>query len=274
MKGIDRDPRPRLTANDPAMRVSFAPASDRAAAINAAVAIFRREGVVVLDDLIDPALLKRCRRQIEERADGWDVPNRERHLGSFPGRHTANLVIDGAIAEPDIFASPILRALDKIILGPDCVLESFGLLVSLPGAPDQERHFDGLLFEEAELDALLPAAAISIAVPLVQLDEQTGTTAFWRRSHRRHYQGGPPDFAPLVPVGSALLWDFRSVHSGRANHSDLPRPVLFSVHSRDWWMEPKREWAIHYRKLMISRRVHELFDKPMRDFTVRAELTD
>ena len=274
VKGIDLNPGPRLTGDARQMRVSFASGADRTEAVRQAVALLRREGVVVLDDFVDPGLLERCGREIEERFPGWDQPDRERHIGSYPGRHTASLVIDGALADPAIFASPVLREIDQAILGPDNVLESFGLLVSIPGAPDQGRHFDGLLFKENNLDPLLPAVALSIAIPLVRLDEVSGSTAFWRRSHRQPYPGGPPDFAPLLPVGSALVWDFRLIHSGRANLGPTPRPVLFAVHSRDWWMEPKREWASRYRKLQIAKNMHESFDKPMRDFTVRAELVD
>lgn len=274
MKGIDLEPGPRLTADAPEMRVSLAPGVDRAAAIAEAIAILRREGVVVLENLVDPDLLTRCREQIVARHPGWDKPDRAQHLGSYPGRHTAHLTIDGVLAEPAVFAAPALREIDNAILGPDNVLESFGLLVSVPGAPDQGRHFDGLLFEETNLDPLLPAVALSVAIPLVELDEVSGTTAFWRGSHRRPYPGGPPDFAPQVPVGSALVWDFRVIHSGRGNRGDAPRPILFAVHSRDWWMEPKREWATGYRKLAIARAVHDRFDKPMRDFAVRAELVD
>ena len=274
MKGVDLDPGPRLTGDDPGMRVSFGPGADRIEAVTRVIAILRREGVVVLDDFIDPALLDSCRHEIAERHPCWDRPDRERHLGSYPGRHTAALVIDGALADLAILAPPVLREVGQAVLGPDNVLESFGLLVAIAGAPDQGRHFDGLLFEETNLDPLLPAVAISVAIPLVKLDEVTGTTAFWRGSHRKPYPGGPPDFVPLVPVGSALVWDFRMIHSGRANLGPAPRPVLFSVHGRDWWMEPKREWALRYNKLQIARAVHDRFDQSMRDFTVRADLID
>ena len=146
--------------------------------------------------------------------------------------------------------------------------------MSLPGAPNQGRHFDGLLFCETKFDFVLPAVAISISLPLVHLDEVTGTTAFWRGSHRRHDMTGPPDFAPVVPVGSALVWDFRVLHSGRGNLSGAPRPILFSVHSREWWKEPDRSKSFRYRKLQVARAVHAAFDRPMRDFTVRADIVD
>jgi len=274
MKGVDLDPGPRITPDAPEMRVSFGPGIDRAEAVRQAVAVLRREGVVVLDQLVDPALLEACRHEIIERDPDYARPDRARNLGTYPGRHTAPLVIDGVLADPELFAPSVVRQIARSVLGPAYVLESFGLLVSVPGSPDQLRHVDGLLYEETNLDKVLPAAAFSVAMPLVRLDEVSGTTAFWRRSHREAYVQGPPDFAPVVEPGSVLVWDFRLIHGGRSNHGDVPRPVLFAVHSRDWWMQPMREWSFRYRKLQVARAVHEKFDKPMRDFTVRAQIVD
>ena len=274
MKGVDLDPGPRLTPDDPEMRVSFAAGAEQADALDRAEAILRREGVVVLDHVVDPAHLDACRAHIVAKDADYDKPDRARNLGTYPGRHTAPLVIAGPLADPAVFAPDAVRALDERLLGPDNVLESFGLLVSIPGAPDQGRHYDGLLFEENNLDRVLPAVALSVAMPLVRLDEISGTTAFWRRSHRDRYVEGPPDFAPLLPVGSAVIWDFRTIHSGRGNRGEAARPILFAVHSRDWWLEPMREWSFRYRKLQLARGVHAAFDKPMRDFTVRADIID
>ena len=264
----------RITPGGEELRVSFAADTDQAAAIEQAVAILRREGVVVLDDLVDPALLEACREEIVARYPDYDRPDSEGYLGSFPGRYTAPLVIDGLLADKAVFAPRAIRKISAAVLGPDNILESLGLLVSIPGAPNQGQHFDGLLFEEGNLDRVLPPVAISISLPLVRLDETTGTTAFWRRSHRELYREGPPDFAPAVPVGSALLWDFRMIHSGRGNHGDQARPILFSVHSRDWWQEPKRAKSFRYKKLQVARAVHDGFGARMRDFTVRADIVD
>ena len=274
MKGVDLNPGPRLTPDEAEMRVSFAAGVDQADALDRAEAILRREGVVVLDHVVDAGHLELCREHIVAKDADYDKPDRARNLGTYPGRHTAPLVIDGPLADPAVFAPAVVRTLGERLLGPDNVLESFGLLVSVPGAPDQGRHYDGLLFEENNLDRVLPAVALSVAMPLVQLDEVSGTTAFWRRSHRDRYVEGPPDFAPAMPVGSAVVWDFRTIHSGRGNRGEAARPILFSVHGRDWWMEPMREWSFRYRKLQVARTVHAGFDKPMRDFTVRADIID
>ena len=264
----------RITADAPEMRVSFASDRDQAEAVERASAILRREGVVVLDDLVDPALLEACRCEIIARYPDYNERDVERDLGSFPARYTMPLVIDGILAKRAIFAPPAIREIGAKLLGLETILESLGLLVSLPGAPDQGQHFDGLLFSEGHLDRVLPPVAISISMPLVPLDDVNGTTAFWCRSHREALRDGPPDFAPPVPVGSVVVWDFRTIHSGRANRSTQPRPILFAVHSRDWWQEPKRAKAVRYRKLQIARSVYAKFGPRMRNFTARADIVD
>lgn len=262
----------RLTEDAPELRVSFA--GDHIEAVAQAIAILRREGVVVLDDLLDPALLEACRQELVARYPDYATPDAKRFLGTYPGRHTAPLVIDGLLANRAIFAPPAVVAIGDELLGEEKILESLGLLVSIPGAPDQQRHFDGLLYGETQLDRLLPPVALSVSMPLVRLDEVSGTTAFWRRSHREPVRTGPPDFALVVPVGSVIVWDFRTHHSGRGNQGDAPRPIIFSVHSRNWWQEPDAVKSSHYKKLQVARGVHDAFDKWMRTYTVRAEIVE
>jgi hypothetical protein len=264
----------RLTAEAPELRVSFADGIDRATALDAAITILRREGVVVLDNLVDPALLEACRQELIARDPAYATTDRTRNLGPYPLRHTTPLVINGLLAKKKIFAPRPILQISEQLLSSDMVIESLGLLVSLPDAPNQGRHFDGLLYREGEFDRLLPPFALSISLPLVRLDEVSGTTAFWRRSHRSGKADGAPDFAPVVPVGSAIVWDFRTIHSGRANHSGEPRPIIFSVHSRDWWMEPKTVTASRYRKLQVARNVYEAFGERMKLLTSRADIID
>jgi hypothetical protein len=262
----------RLTPDAPDMRVSFAADVDWDAALPRALDILSREGVVVLDDLVDPALLDQCRQYIINRYPDHAMPDAERYLGSYPGRHTAPLVIDEVLANREIFMPAVITEIAATLLGRERILESFGLLVSRPGSPNQGRHHDGLLFPDTNLDRILPCFALSVAIPLVPLDEVSGTTAFWRQSHRKPPHDGPPDFAPSVMPGSALVWDFRTHHSGRGNAGDVPRPILFSVHSRDWWQEPKRARSHRYHKLQVSRAIYDNFDKTMRDLLVRADI--
>ncbi len=247
-----------------------APLDDRVAA---AVEAFRRDGVAVIDDVVDPALLADCLAMIER-----DYPaDRLAGRGGFAldddaRRFSMALIAAGSLGEPGVLLNPHVRAFADAVLGNDAVMDSYGLLLSLPGAPDQKVHFDALLFPETTLDRVLPTTTIAVAMPLVVMDEVSGTTAFWRGSQRNHAIAGDPDFAPRVAVGSVLLWDYRVMHRGLANRSDRPRPVLFSGLSRSWWYESKAAETEGYEKLAIARDAWDALRPRDRRFLRRAKV--
>lgn len=257
-----------------ACRISFAPAVDRDAAIAQAAVALRRDGVVVLDDLLDPATIAACHAQIAHDDPDYARPDPVRNFGLYPGRFTVPLHVRGSLAERAIFCPPAVAGILRQTLGAAFVIDSFGLLVSLPGAEDQQRHFDALLFPETPLDRVLPPVTIALSVPLVRMDEVSGTTGFWSRSHLDPKRGeGEQDMAPIVPVGSALLWDFRVHHRGLANRSATPRPAVFTVFCRDWWAEVAPLGA-RFEKLTIARSVHDTFGERLRRITRRARIVD
>lgn len=254
-------------------RVSMA-APDVDAAIAQAEAILRRDGVVVLDDLADPSLVSRALSQLQTHYPHFADVDPERNFGAYPGRHTTPVVVEGALADRAIFLPRPVMKLVRLLLGNAVEIDSFGVLVSRPGAEDQDRHPDALLFRETGADCLTPPFAFALAMPLVAMDEVSGTTAFWRGSHKAPHVTGEPDFAPLVPVGSALLWDFRIQHRGLANRSDTPRPVLFSVLCREWWHEKVSRLATRYEKLSIARDAWAEITPVAKAVACRATLVD
>lgn len=231
--------------------------------------------MVVLDDLVDPAAIARCRAAIERDRPDYATPDPVRNFGAYPGRFTVPFRVGGALGGRAIFCPPAVLDIMAALLGPAFVVDSFGVLVSLPGADDQTRHVDAILFPETPIDRLLPPATIAFSLPLVRLDETSGTTGFWSRSHVDPARAlGAQDVAPIVPTGSALLWDFRVHHRGLANRGTTPRPVLFTVFCRDWWTEVVAIEEAGYEKLTLSRAVHDTFDPRLRTIMRRARLVD
>jgi hypothetical protein len=257
-------------------RVSFADDSDRAASTAEALRILRRDGVVVLDDLIDLQLIERCRGELEAAYPDMARPNRELNYGPYEGRHCTPVVVDQTLADPALLLPQPVSSIARTLLEEPYKVDSVGLLVAAPGAPDQIAHHDGWLFPREGLDRLLPPFALAFSVPLVPMDETSGRTAFWLRSHRSASPTpeGPFDFAPTVNPGSAILWDFRVLHCGMANRGERPRPVIFTVLSREWWVEVQPPEATLYRKLRLSREVHSGFRPRWKARFSRAELVD
>jgi ectoine hydroxylase-related dioxygenase (phytanoyl-CoA dioxygenase family) len=118
------------------------------------------------------------------------------------------------------------------------VVGAFGIVCSLPSAPAQHRHHDGgILFPTAGFDPLLPAAAITVGIPLLEMNEVHGTTALWLGSHRDENRLNEDGIEPVVRLGSCMVWDFRLFHGGTANQGTVPRPLLYLTYCRPWFLE-------------------------------------
>ncbi len=257
-------------------RVSFASGTDLATQVAEAVDVLQREGLVVLDDLTDPALLAQAWDEIAIAYPEHATENRAANYGPYEGRHTMPMVIEGTLADKQVLLPKPVAQIARELLDPEFKVDSVGLLVAFPGAPDQARHADAWLFPGTPLDRLLPPFALAFAQPLVPMDETTGRTAFWRGTHRTgtNEPKGEWDYAPEVKPGSAILWDFRVWHAGLANHSAEARPVIFTVLAREWWIEIEPPAAVHYRKLKIARHVLEAFKPKWRQRFRRALVVD
>lgn len=144
---------------------------------------------------------------------------------------------------PDLYANPLLLSLMKEFLGPHFILSAIGSVVSLPGATDQHIHADYYpLFEEnPAFTGTHPPFAITVGIPLVDIDVLNGPTKIWSGSHRtypidqkmesysRHLLFGP--------MGSCYFWDYRTFHAGGSNHSDQLRPLLCLRYTRRWFRD-------------------------------------
>lgn len=259
------------TAND---RISFAPSQDQEAAIDRAEQLFVRDGVVVLDDVVDPALAGRVLAHVETAHPEFETVDVERNYGPYPLRHVTPVTIAGPLAEREILLPRSIGILAGRLLGSGYEFDSLGVLVSLPGAPQQPSHPDARLFPETKLDRLLPTFACALAIPLMPMDEISGTTAFWRGSHRKPEVDGEYDLAPLVPVGSALLWDFRTIHCGLANVGKRSRPIIFTVLARGWFGDLHPPEATRYETLVIDRTARDGLSDTMRRRIRRARIVE
>lgn len=68
---------------------------------------------------------------------------------------------------PDLYANPFIMELIRELLGDDCLLGSFCVVVAFPGAEAQHIHRDHpLLFGDPSLDVAIPPYAINVMVPL------------------------------------------------------------------------------------------------------------
>jgi ectoine hydroxylase-related dioxygenase (phytanoyl-CoA dioxygenase family) len=113
--------------------------------------------------------------------------------------------------------------------------------VSHPGAPQQHPHRDhDHLFPHPGVATNLPIYAVNVAVPLIDVDMETGPTGVWLGSHRWGQrvavQANSMTALPLQR-GDCMLLDYRTLHAGLANRSEWTRPVLYMVYARRWFFD-------------------------------------
>jgi ectoine hydroxylase-related dioxygenase (phytanoyl-CoA dioxygenase family) len=147
-------------------------------------------------------------------------------------------------SDPRVYANPFFFPVVNDLLGGAAVLSSFGAVCALPGAPAQHIHVDHPpLFEETGLAPLLPCHAVTVVLPLVDLDAASGATAVWPGSHREVAPVATTEraqdeaFVPQTRLGSMYMMDYRLVHRGTANSSDHPRAILYAVYTRPWFSD-------------------------------------
>lgn len=164
--------------------------------------------------------------------------------------------LDGAFLDPALYASPRVIPVLAGLLGGDFIIQSMTVVCAFPGARQQHIHTDlPLLFPEVgQFNALCPPYAFTVAIPLLDLTESTGTTAMWEGSHRLltdQDETSPENsenslagaFLPLARSGDCYIMDIRLRHAGTENRSEAPRPVLYIVYSRPWF-EDRRNFEL------------------------------
>src|SRR5262249_1141000 len=153
----------------------------------------------------------------------------------------------------------------------DFILGAYGVVCSLPGAPSQHIHQDGGdLFPQAALNRMLPLAAATVGIPLVEMNEINGTTALWLGSHRDETRAETENGEePLLREGSCVLWDYRLRHCGTPNRSAVPRPLLYMTYCRPWFMDHKNYWK--QAPVRAARRFLVDLPEDLRRLLVRAQ---
>lgn len=231
---------------------------------------FRVNGCLFLKNSIDPDLVQGMQTDFLARYAGIDRDEVEAScLKVGVGRYMFTVRLQKPYMNPEIYAAPGIIPVVKELLGDDCIIQSIGVVCAYPGAEMQHVHRDNPpLFPEAGgLNAFFPPYALHVVVPLVDLDEATGTTALWEGSHRVKSAREERKFSrealerlegaylPWPKIGDSYFMDFRLRHAGTANRSDQPRPILYLVYSRRWYQDRK-----NYEKqsrLLISRAEYE-----------------
>lgn len=211
-----------------------------AAGDNEAGVALRRDGVVAIDHLWSPATIDEVRCVVEaQHPEFADQSLLEDYLGDKGERFIAPVKLTDAVRDTGLLGCAALEAVCAAMLGEAFVYEAFGMLWVDPGAPAQNSHRDGgVLFPESGIDRVLPPSAMTVAIPLVDVDLEWAPTGVAPGSHRLEPGSSGGELVPVeLGRGSAAIWDFRALHAGLANRTDRPRPALYLTVCRPFWVD-------------------------------------
>jgi len=248
--------------------------------------VLKECGMVVLHDLLDSALVSslkmhmmsylcayqdsaqitlalNCSHFTNERGEAHALP---RWDGSMIPVMSVNhekrfefvVPFEKAFSDPAVWGNPmVLSVLERVSGVPRFILESTGGFNALPGATDQIWHIDSphSLFRNIPSH---PPYCATLSIPLVACDELSGCTQFSFRSHHCNdvdFNGqrlpgcsNNVDVWPKVSAGSAIIYDPRITHRGRANVGDLDRPMIHTSYCHSWYRDSNNgrgdEWLI------------------------------
>jgi ectoine hydroxylase-related dioxygenase (phytanoyl-CoA dioxygenase family) len=219
----------------------------------------RAEGALILEDIVNPALIQEAREAFVQRYDPYlDGQKHSDALQVGDRRLMITVDLEPPFERRELIANPWLLSVLRAAFDDDVVLGAYGVVCSLPAAPRQHIHIDGSdLFPQAAINRVLPIVAVTVAIPLLEMNEIHGTTALWPRSHRdaafaskveaslapesRTCALGRAEIGdePLVREGSCAIWDYRLLHSGTPNRSAVARPLLYMTYCRTWFVDHK-----------------------------------
>lgn len=208
---------------------------------------FRASGMLWLQGVFDRQLLDELRTAYLKEYAGLneedhsevcqDVGDKDRNMYTVIKRPPFD--------HPDLHQSSLLFPVLRSILQKKLIIQSFGIISAMPGSHRQHLHVDHTeLFEEmGDFAAFLPPYAITVAIPLIDLNEETGTTAIWPGSHRSHANVPKEEkemtfehaILPEAKAGDCVMWDFRTFHCGTPNLTSVERPLIYMTVSRRWF---------------------------------------
>jgi hypothetical protein len=200
--------------------------------------LFETHGAVRLHHVFPPGFLDELKAHVLERY--------KRELGGTTKedrRPLYSVDLVGPPGQPAYYANPMLVPILKRVLGDDFVIGAVSTVISFPGSPQQFVHRDSpSLFDDLAVDVELPTYALTVLVPMVDANTETGSTRVWPGTHRvvdLEQAQRMPSESPDVPFGSILMTDSRVVHCGSPNRSNRVRPLLYTSYHRNWF----RDWG-------------------------------
>ncbi|MBI1927798.1 phytanoyl-CoA dioxygenase family protein [Candidatus Poribacteria bacterium] len=214
--------------------------------LDPAVEAIRKEGYVVLENIVSHAHLDILRERMDE--DSQKLINAEKWGGA--GRIKGHLQQGPPPFAPyvfrDIVANPFVIQVTKTLLGEGVFNSFYNGNTNSPGSGTQPLHRDGGHLWPG-LKVAHPTASVVVNIVPMDATEENGSVELWPGSHldtsvdRRIDEQAEEARRKLSPPvrgntkkGSVLIRDIRLWHRGVPNPSDRPRHMIAMIHNIHW----------------------------------------
>jgi ectoine hydroxylase-related dioxygenase (phytanoyl-CoA dioxygenase family) len=199
-------------------------------ALSEALAALDRDGVVVIDGLLDDDVVRRLNAELDPYLDDptpaqdYVNPVLEVFFGKNT-RHVTAVPAKSRVFAEEILVDPALLGICDSVLGPSCATYQLNLAHVLdrgPGTEQQLLHRDELVWNF--LPRPHPQVQLATMVALVDFTAENGATRVIPGSHRgdRDMVFDPEEIDALavpaeMPAGSAVVYLGTTLHGGGAN---------------------------------------------------------
>ncbi|EMD69675.1 hypothetical protein GGP41_001187 [Bipolaris sorokiniana] len=222
-----------------------------------AIRALARDGLVVLEDIVNHAVLDRLNEKMVQ--DAYELQARKDSPFNY---NKGNIQQDPPMTEGwfsnEIYINPIVTQVTSTKLGPRPSLRFMSGNTALPPTEtsppaSQPTHND------ADFDHPSIPFALVINVPLVTMTPENGSTEVWLGTHndttiadqegehgdrasgriKKHLLDARrevrPPSQPIVKKGSIIIRDLRLWHGGKPNLTTDPRVMLAMIHFAPWY---------------------------------------
>ncbi|KAH7561527.1 phytanoyl-CoA dioxygenase family protein [Bipolaris maydis] len=222
-----------------------------------AIRALARDGLVVVEDMVDHAVLDRLNKKMVQ--DAYELQARKDSPFNY---NKGNIQQDPPMTEEwfsnEIYINPIVTQVTSTKLGPRPSLQFMSGNTALPPTKtsppaSQPTHND------ADFDHPSIPFALVINVPLVTMTPENGSTEIWLGTHnnttiadqegehgdrasgriKKHLLEARreirPPSQPVVKKGSIIIRDLRLWHGGKPNLTTDPRVMLAMIHFAPWY---------------------------------------
>ena len=249
-------------------------------------AAFERDGVVIVEGLLSPAVVARVNDEVGAAVDAAD-PNEELFnpiMQAFHGPCTKQVAGMPGISPTfatDVMCHPLLLALCDRVLLPSCAryqLNLGHLLQRGPGAEEQWLHRDEAVWSDVPKPH--PELQLATVIAFVDFTRDNGATRVVPGSHRwpdrqllpsEQLLNTAPEPEQIayaeMPAGSAVIYSGGTIHAGGANRTSIPRRGAHLSYCLGWLRTEENNYLSTPPALAarLPRRAQELLGYAMHD---------